>query len=284
MNGAVTFGANAIVIHKGIVASGEFATPFGADQKLSLVNVEDIAAAATIMATQPGWTGGCFELMSGDSYTRHEMAALMTEALRKSAGWPAERAVHAVVEDVAGNTAYANTVSMAYDNVPPSTQGLSVAFVTGAADSTTVFVDSGVTGDARTNDSRFTLALHGSPEEGSGLLGYQVQSAGGGWVNITTALGEVNLDGKPTGDYSFRAVVFYVAGNSQASISSVTMRYDVTPPSSAGAVLVGALIDQGLSSSDLIHNDASFTLTNNVQATDANLDSQVLQVQLLPLH
>ncbi len=86
---------------KGIVASGEFATPFGADQKLSLVNVEDIAAAATIMATQPGWTGGCFELMSGDSYTRHEMAALMTEALRKSAGWPAGRAVHAVVEDVA---------------------------------------------------------------------------------------------------------------------------------------------------------------------------------------
>ncbi len=77
---------------KGIATTGEFSTPFGADQKLAVADLEDIAEAAAITASQPGWTGGCFELMSGDSYTRHEMAAIMSEALGKP--------VKAVVEDV----------------------------------------------------------------------------------------------------------------------------------------------------------------------------------------
>lgn len=64
-----------------IVERGEYPQPFAADARLTLVDVDDVGEAAARVLTEPGWENGAFELSSADSLTRHEMCAILAEAL-----------------------------------------------------------------------------------------------------------------------------------------------------------------------------------------------------------
>lgn len=64
-----------------IVERGQYAQPFSADARLTLVDVDDVAEAAARVLTEPGWENGTFELASADSLTRREMCAVLAEAL-----------------------------------------------------------------------------------------------------------------------------------------------------------------------------------------------------------
>ena len=64
-----------------IKQTGEFALPQSIDKKMSVVDLEDVGAAAATVALDPGWAGGCFELCNGERLTRAEMAATMSAAL-----------------------------------------------------------------------------------------------------------------------------------------------------------------------------------------------------------
>lgn len=64
-----------------IVERGEYAQPFSADARLTLVDVDDVAEAAARVLAEPGWENGSFELASADSLTRREMCAVLAEAL-----------------------------------------------------------------------------------------------------------------------------------------------------------------------------------------------------------
>jgi uncharacterized protein YbjT (DUF2867 family) len=62
-------------------AEGVFAQPYSPDVRMSLVDLDDVAEAAAVVLTQPGWGGGCFELCGPDSLTRREMAQCLSEVL-----------------------------------------------------------------------------------------------------------------------------------------------------------------------------------------------------------
>jgi NAD(P)H dehydrogenase (quinone) len=64
-----------------VVERGEYPQPFSADARLTLVDVDDVAEAAARVLTEPGWEHGTFELASADSLNRHEMCAILAEAL-----------------------------------------------------------------------------------------------------------------------------------------------------------------------------------------------------------
>lgn len=87
---------------KDIVATGQFRLPNAVDRKLSCVDLADVGEAAAIAATDASLVGGCYELCSGDVFTRAEYAQLMGEAIgkpvvavrRDPAEWRAEMAHH----------------------------------------------------------------------------------------------------------------------------------------------------------------------------------------------
>lgn len=64
-----------------IVERGVYRLPYSVDARMSLVDLDDVAEAAAIVLSEPGWDGGEFELCSGDNLTRVEMAAALSEAL-----------------------------------------------------------------------------------------------------------------------------------------------------------------------------------------------------------
>jgi uncharacterized protein YbjT (DUF2867 family) len=64
-----------------IKQTGEFKLPQSTDMKMSVVDLEDVGAAAAAVTMDPGWVGGCFELCNGEQITRAEMAKLMGDAI-----------------------------------------------------------------------------------------------------------------------------------------------------------------------------------------------------------
>ena len=60
---------------------GVYRLPYSEHARMSLVDLEDVAEAAAMVLTGPGWDGGAFELCSGDRLTRVEMAAVISAAL-----------------------------------------------------------------------------------------------------------------------------------------------------------------------------------------------------------
>jgi uncharacterized protein YbjT (DUF2867 family) len=60
-----------------IRASGSFTPLYAVDRRMGLVDLADVAQAACRVLREPGWSGGCFELASGEPLTATEMAAAM---------------------------------------------------------------------------------------------------------------------------------------------------------------------------------------------------------------
>jgi len=77
---------------KEIVSTGRFRMCYSAETKLATVDLDDVGEATAVVATQPGWEGGCFELCAGGVLTRHEMAKVMSEVTG--------RAIRAELRDV----------------------------------------------------------------------------------------------------------------------------------------------------------------------------------------
>jgi hypothetical protein len=88
--------------------------------------------------------------------------------------------------------------------------------------------------------------------------------------------GSVTL--RDAGDYSFRAVVFDVAGNSAAT-PAISVGYDPIAPTAGSVTLTVTELSSGLSTTDRISNEPSFTLTLAGGIDDRGLQSQVLQAQ-----
>jgi uncharacterized protein YbjT (DUF2867 family) len=66
---------------KEIVEHGRYVTEYSADRQMAMVDLEDVGEVAAAVVTGAEFTGGCFELASGEALTRSQMAALMSEAL-----------------------------------------------------------------------------------------------------------------------------------------------------------------------------------------------------------
>jgi NAD(P)H dehydrogenase (quinone) len=83
-----------------IARQGMYAQPYSADRPMGLVDLEDVAAVAAAALLDDGHLGATYELCSGDSLTRREMASIMAAALGRPveavvvefAAWQAEHA------------------------------------------------------------------------------------------------------------------------------------------------------------------------------------------------
>lgn len=64
-----------------IVGEGVYRLPYSEHARMGLVDLEDVAEAAAIVLSQEGWNGGEFELCSGDTLTRVQMAAVLSREL-----------------------------------------------------------------------------------------------------------------------------------------------------------------------------------------------------------
>jgi uncharacterized protein YbjT (DUF2867 family) len=66
-----------------IVETGVLAEPWSADTRFSRVDYRDVAEVAAIAVTEDRLAYGTFELCSSGNLTRHDVAALIGEVLRK---------------------------------------------------------------------------------------------------------------------------------------------------------------------------------------------------------
>lgn len=60
-----------------IRASGSFTPLYAVDRRMGLVDLADVSQAACRVLREPGWSGGCFELASGEPLSALDMAAAM---------------------------------------------------------------------------------------------------------------------------------------------------------------------------------------------------------------
>lgn len=64
-----------------ITQRGVYRLPYSENARMSLVDLDDVAQAAAVVLMQDGWSGGEFELCSGDNLTRVEMCKVLSGAL-----------------------------------------------------------------------------------------------------------------------------------------------------------------------------------------------------------
>lgn len=64
-----------------ITNEGVYAVPYGVDTRLGMVDLEDVAAAAVIVLTQPGHVGAIYELAGTEILTQTEMASILSQKL-----------------------------------------------------------------------------------------------------------------------------------------------------------------------------------------------------------
>lgn len=67
-----------------IAEKGVYAVPYRVEARLSLVDLEDVAAAAAIVLTEPGHTGAAYELAGPDFISQVEVARTLAEVLGRS--------------------------------------------------------------------------------------------------------------------------------------------------------------------------------------------------------
>lgn len=60
---------------------GVYRQPYSPTVRMSLLDLDDMAQAAAVVLTEPGWEGGCYELCSGDNLTREQMAQVLSDVL-----------------------------------------------------------------------------------------------------------------------------------------------------------------------------------------------------------
>jgi NAD(P)H dehydrogenase (quinone) len=82
-----------------IAKAGVFAQPYSADRPMGLVDLDDVAAVAAAALLDASHIGATYELCSGESLTRREMAVIMSAVL----GRPVETAVVDVADWQAHN-------------------------------------------------------------------------------------------------------------------------------------------------------------------------------------
>lgn len=64
-----------------ITQQGVYPVPYGKHARLSLVDLEDVAAAAAIVLTQPGHVGATYELVGTEALPQTEVAAILSREL-----------------------------------------------------------------------------------------------------------------------------------------------------------------------------------------------------------
>ncbi len=87
-----------------IVQAGRYAVPYSTEQRMTVVDLEDVGAAAAVVAGTTDFRGGCYELASGEQLSRAQMAGVMSEVLG--------RPVDAVRSDLAAWQAHQRSVGV----------------------------------------------------------------------------------------------------------------------------------------------------------------------------
>jgi uncharacterized protein YbjT (DUF2867 family) len=64
-----------------IVQKGVYPVPYGGGTRLSMVDLEDVAAAAAIVLGEPGHVGATYELVGTQSMSQHDVAAVLSQQL-----------------------------------------------------------------------------------------------------------------------------------------------------------------------------------------------------------
>jgi uncharacterized protein YbjT (DUF2867 family) len=75
---------------RGIIADGVFRIPYPAATRLSLVDLDDVAAVAALVLTQDGHAGASYELVGTDPLSQDEVAAAVGAALGREVSVEAE--------------------------------------------------------------------------------------------------------------------------------------------------------------------------------------------------
>lgn len=66
-----------------IQSDGVFPVPYAVEARLSIVDLEDVAAAAAIVLTEPGHVGATYELAGPEALTQIEVAAILGQVLER---------------------------------------------------------------------------------------------------------------------------------------------------------------------------------------------------------
>ncbi len=66
-----------------IVKQGVYRTPYPVETRLGMVDLEDVAATAAIVLTEPGHFGAIYELAGPEALTQTEVAAVLSESLSR---------------------------------------------------------------------------------------------------------------------------------------------------------------------------------------------------------
>lgn len=64
-----------------ILEQGRYMVPYAVETRLAMVDLEDVAAAATVVLTQPGHAGATYELAGAEILTQTEVAAILSRQL-----------------------------------------------------------------------------------------------------------------------------------------------------------------------------------------------------------
>jgi uncharacterized protein YbjT (DUF2867 family) len=64
-----------------ILAQGIYPVPYAVETRLGMVDLEDVAAAAAVVLTQPGHAGATYELAGAEALTQAEVAAILSQQL-----------------------------------------------------------------------------------------------------------------------------------------------------------------------------------------------------------
>jgi NAD(P)H dehydrogenase (quinone) len=72
---------NTLAAWQSMLEQGAYTTPYATGTRLSLVDLDDLAAAAAVVLTQPGHGGAVYELVGTPPLTQDQVAAAFAEAL-----------------------------------------------------------------------------------------------------------------------------------------------------------------------------------------------------------
>jgi uncharacterized protein YbjT (DUF2867 family) len=74
---------NILVYKESIIEKGVYAIPYPVETSVSMVDLLDVAKAAAVVLTEPGYKEAVFEIVGTRALTQSEVAALFTRVLEK---------------------------------------------------------------------------------------------------------------------------------------------------------------------------------------------------------
>jgi uncharacterized protein YbjT (DUF2867 family) len=75
---------NVLAGWKAITGQGVYRAPYPVETRLGMVDLEDVAAAAAIVLTEPGHTGATYELAGPEVLSQTEVAAILSQVLQRT--------------------------------------------------------------------------------------------------------------------------------------------------------------------------------------------------------